>query len=87
MFQAKEQGKTPEELNEVEIASLSEKEFRVMMRKKIQELGVRMDIQSKKLPEVFRKELEKDVKKSGGMFNRFQIRTTRIYSISLVGFL
>ena len=47
MFQMKEQDKTPEEeLSEVEIGSLPEKEFRVMIVKKIKELGRRMDAQS-----------------------------------------
>ena len=58
MFQMKEQDKTPEEeLSEVEIGSLPEKEFRVMIVKKIKELGRRMDAQSQKL-EVFNRNLE-----------------------------
>ena len=57
MFQMKEQDKTPEEeLSEVEIDNLPEKEFRVMIIKMIKELGRRMYAQSKKL-EVFNKEL------------------------------
>ena len=68
MLQTKEQDKTPEkQLNEVEIANLPEKEFKVMIITIIQELRKRMDAQSKKLPEVFSKELEKDAKKSGSM--------------------
>ena len=43
MFQMKEQEKTPEELSEVEIGILPEKEFRVMIVKMIKELGIRMD--------------------------------------------
>ena len=40
IFQMKERDKTPEEgLSEVEVGSLSEKEFRVVVRKMIQELG------------------------------------------------
>ena len=50
----KEQGKTPEEqLSEMEIGNLPEKEFRVMIVKMIHELGRRMDSQSEKLREIF----------------------------------
>ena len=43
MYQMKEQEKTPEkQLNEEEIGSLPEKEFRVMIVKMIQNLGNRM---------------------------------------------
>ena len=49
-----EQGKTPEEqLSEMEIGNLPEKEFRVMIVKMIHELGRRMDSQSEKLREIF----------------------------------
>ena len=49
----KEQNKTPEEeLSEVEMANLPEKEFRVMIVKMIQELGKSMAAQSEKLQEV-----------------------------------
>ena len=42
--QMKEQGKTPpDQTNEEEIGSLSEKEFRVMIVKMIQNLGNRME--------------------------------------------
>ena len=58
MFQMKEQDKTPEEeLSEMKIGNLPEKEFRLVIVKMIKELGRRMDAQSKKL-EVFNKELE-----------------------------
>ena len=54
----KEQHKTPEEqLSDMEIGNLTEKEFRVMIARMIQELRKRMDAQSKKL-QVFNKELE-----------------------------
>ena len=44
MFQMKEQDKTPEEeLSEMEIGNLSEKEFRVMTVKVIKEFRRRMD--------------------------------------------
>ena len=42
MFQVKEKNKTPEELNEVEIANLPQKEFPLKIIKMITELG-RMD--------------------------------------------
>ena len=53
----KEQGKTPEELSEVEIGSLPYKEFKMMIVNMFKELWRRMGAQSKKL-EVFNKELE-----------------------------
>ena len=56
MSQMKGQDKTPEkQLNEVEIGNLSEKEFRVMIVKMIQDLGKTM----KKIQEMFTKDLEK----------------------------
>ena len=55
MFQPKEQDKTSEELSEVEISSLPEKEVRVLVIKMIKESGRRMDTQTEKL-EVFNKE-------------------------------
>ena len=59
VFHKKEQDKTPEgHLNEIEIGSLK-KEFWVMVIKKIQELGKKMDIQIEKLQEVLSKEVEK----------------------------
>ena len=42
IFQKKEQDKTPEELNEMDIGNLPEKEFRVMIVKMIQDLRRRM---------------------------------------------
>ena len=52
----KEQDKTPEkQLNEVEIGHLSEKEFRIMIVKMIQDLGKTME----KMQEMFTKDLEK----------------------------
>ena len=53
--QMKEQGKTPPDLtNEEEIGSLTEKEFRVIIVKMIQNLGNRME----KIQETFKKNLE-----------------------------
>ena len=46
----KEQDKTPEnQLNEVEIGNLPEKEFRIMLVEMIQELGKRMEAKIKKM--------------------------------------
>ena len=51
----KEQGKNPpDQTNEEEIGSLSEKKFRVMIIKMIQKLGNRME----KIQESFNKDLE-----------------------------
>ena len=58
MSQMKEQDKNPEEdLSEVEITNLFNKELKVRTIKMIKELRRRMDDQSKKL-EVFLKELD-----------------------------
>ena len=61
MFQMKEQGKTREELSDVEIGNLPEKEFRVMTIKMIQTLGEKMDAQIDKL----------------GVFNRENIKNNQ----------
>ena len=53
----KEQDKTPEQLSDMEMSSY-QREFRVVIVKMSQELGKRMDAQSKKLQEVFNKEPE-----------------------------
>ena len=59
MYQKKEQDKTPgKQLNEVEIGDLPEKEFRIMIVKMIQDLGKRMEAKSKKMQEMFNKDLE-----------------------------
>ena len=42
MSQMKEQDKSPEELSEMKIGNLLEKEFRIMIVKMIQDLGTRM---------------------------------------------
>ena len=55
----KEQDKTPEkQLNEVEIGNLPEKEFRIMMVKMIQDLGIRMEAKIEKMQEMINKDLE-----------------------------
>ena len=59
MYQMKEQDKAPEkQLNEVEIGSLPEKEFRVMIMKIIQDLRKRMEVKIEKMQEMFNKDLE-----------------------------
>ena len=54
IFQMKEQYKTPEQLSDMEISSYL-RGFRVIIMKMFQELGKRMDAQSKKLQKVFNK--------------------------------
>ena len=59
MYQMKEQDKTPEkQLNEVEMGNLSEKEFRIMIVKMIQDLRKRMEVKMEKMQEMFNKDLE-----------------------------
>ena len=59
MYQMKEQDKTPEnQLNEVEIGNLPEKEFRIMIVNMIQDLGKRMEAKIEKMQEMFNKDLE-----------------------------
>ena len=53
MYQMKEQDKTPEkQLHEVEIGNLPEKEFRIMMVKMIQDLGIRMEAKIEKMQNI-----------------------------------
>ena len=60
----KEQDKTPEkQLNEVEIVNLPEKEFRIMIVKMIQDLGIRMEAKIEKMQEMFNKNLKELRKK------------------------
>ena len=62
----KEQGKNPPDLtNEEEIGSLPEKEFRIMIGKRIQNLGNRME----KIQETFNKDLEELKSKQTKMNN------------------
>ena len=66
----KEQDKTPEkQLNEVEIGNLPEKEFRIMIVKVIQDLGIRMQAKIKKMQEMFNKDLEELKNKQAEMNN------------------
>ena len=59
MSQMKGQDKIPEkQLNEVEIGNLTEKEFRIMILKMIQDLRKRMEAKIEKMQEMFTKDLE-----------------------------
>ena len=59
MSQMKGQDKTPEEqLNEVEICNVPEKEFRIRIVKMIQGLGKRMEAKIEKMQEMFTKDLQ-----------------------------
>ena len=50
---------TPEkQLNEVEIGNLTEKEFRIMILKMIQDLRKRMEAKIEKMQEMFTKDLK-----------------------------
>ena len=60
----KEQDKTPEEqLSELELGNLPEKEFRITIVKMIQDLRKRMAVQTGEIQEMFNKEIE-DLKKN-----------------------
>ena len=70
MYQMKEQDKTPEkQLNEVEIGTLPEKEFRIMIVKMIQDLGIRMEANIEKMQEMCNKDLEELKNKQTEMNN------------------
>ena len=59
MLQMKEQGKNPQDqINDEEIGSLPEKEFRVMIVKMIQNFGKRMEARIEKIQEMFNENLE-----------------------------
>ena len=53
MSQMKEQDKIREQLSEMEISNLPEKEFRIMIVKMIQDLRKRMEAQTEKIQEIF----------------------------------
>ena len=79
MSQMKGQNKTPEkQLNEVEIGNLSEKEFRIMIVKKIQDLGKRMEAKIEKIQEMFTKDLEELKNKQTEMKNTLEGTNSRI---------
>ena len=70
MSQRKGQYKTPEkQLNEVEIANLPEKEFRIMIVKMIQNAGKRMKAKIEKMQEMFTKYLKELKNKQTEMNN------------------
>ena len=70
MYQMKEQDKTSEkQLNEVEICTLPEKEFRIMRVKMIQDLRKRMEAKIEKMQDMFNKDLEELKKKQTEMNN------------------
>ena len=54
----KEQGKTPEQLNEVEVSNLLEKECSVMIMKMMFQNFRRMEEQIEKIQEIFNKDLK-----------------------------
>ena len=78
MYQMKEKDKTPEkQLNEMEIGSLPEKEFRIMIVKMIQDLGKRMEAKIEKMQEMFNKDLEELKNKQTEMKNTMtEMKTT-----------
>ena len=77
MVQTKELDKTPEEqLSEVEIGSLPEKEIRVMIVNMIQDLRKRMEVQTKKIQDMFNKELEDLTNRDEQYNNRNEKYTT-----------
>ena len=59
MSQMKEQVNLSEkQLNEVETSNISQKEFRIMIMKMIQDLQKRMEAKTEKMQEMFTKDLE-----------------------------
>ena len=59
MLQTKEHHKIQkDQINEEEIGNLSDKEFRVMIVKMIQDLSNRMEARIEKIQEIFNKDLE-----------------------------
>ena len=70
MSQVKKQGKNlQDQINEEEIGNLSEKEFRVMTVKMIQNLRNRTQARTKKIQEMFNKDLEELKNKQTEMNN------------------
>ena len=57
MSQMKEQDKSPEELSEVKIGNLLEKEFRIMIVKMIRDLRKRTEARIEKMQKMFNKYL------------------------------
>ena len=70
IFQMKEPDTSPEkQLNEVEVGNLSEKEFRIIIVKMIQDLGKRMEAKIVKMQEMFTKDLEELKNRLTRMYN------------------
>ena len=83
MYQMKKQDKTPEkQLNEVEIVTLPEKEFRIMIVKMIQDLGKGMEAKIEKMQEMFNKDLEKLKNKQTQMNSTITEMKTTLESIA-----
>ena len=79
----KEQNKTPEEqLSEVEIGNLPEKEFRVMIVKIIQDLGKTIEAKIEKMQEMFNKDLEELKNKQTEISNTITEMKTTLEGIS-----
>ena len=78
MYHIKEQDKTLEkQLNEGEIGTFPEKEFRIMIVKMIQDLGKRVQAKIEKMQEMFNKDLEELKNKQTDMNNtRTEMKTT-----------
>ena len=75
----KEQDKSPEnQLNEMEIGNLPEKEFRIMIVKMIQDLRKRMEAKIEKMQEMFTKDLEELKNKQTEMNNTLEGIHSRI---------
>ena len=73
------QDKIPEkQLNEVEIGNLTEKEFRIMILKMIQDLRKRMEAKIEKMQEMFTKDLEELKNKQTEMNNTLERINSRI---------
>ena len=79
----KEQDKTPEkQLKEVEIGNLPKKDFRIMIVKMIQDLGIRMEAKIEKMQEMFNKELEELNNKQTEMNNTITAMKTTLDGIN-----
>ena len=79
IFQMKEPDTSPEkQLNEVEVGNLSEKEFRIIIVKMIQDLGKRMEAKIVKMQEMFTKDLEELKNRLTRMYNTVEGISSRI---------
>ena len=84
MSQLKKQGKNlQDQINEEEIGNLTEKEFRVMIVKMIQNLRNRMEAWTEKIQEVFNKDLEELKNKQTERNNTItEMKTTQKESVA-----